>query len=213
MLRKNAFTIAAVLVFALCGFSGTASAGQLGVDFQLSNPVEFGQSIWNLGYQFTVVSNITVVGLANVDFGSLSNFAQDQQVGLWDSDGNLLASAYVGVDQGSTQMGLWGVTAISGVLLKAGQTYIVGGQGGEEYSGQTPVAVSPAITWVTDLFTGVGTANNPLQEPTSTEGYTSPDQAGWFGGNIVIGTAPEPATLLLLVPALGALMVRRRRRA
>jgi hypothetical protein len=213
---RNAFLAAiSAAALAACLVSGTAKAGELGVDFTSDSVSNFGQSIWNLGYEFTVVSNTTVIGLANFDNGSLGNLPQDQQVGLWDSSGNLLTSAYVGADQGSTQMGLWGWTGISGVTLVAGQTYIVGGQGAADYTGETPVTVSPYITYVQDMYYYWGTTdNNPLYEPLASEGFSLPSQAGWFGGNVVLsGTAiPEPGTVLLLVPALGALALLRRKR-
>ena len=51
------------------------------------------ESNWNLGWSFTANSNVDVVGLGNWD-GEI--FSRDQQIGLWNSTGNLLASDYDG---------------------------------------------------------------------------------------------------------------------
>jgi hypothetical protein len=188
-----------------------AKADTLGVDFT-STPPDQGASTFNLGYSFTAVNAVTVTGLAAFDNGSLDNFDQDQQVGLWDSGGDLLASAYVGFDQSSTQLGFWGVTAITGVSLIAGDTYIVGAQGGYHYTYGSPLNVDPDITNVTDAWISVGSgSNNPLVEPTNADG----GEQGYFGGNVLISessTTPEPGTFLLLTPALGGLFLLRRKR-
>jgi hypothetical protein len=188
-------------------FVSEAKADSLGVDFSSPPSIEVVSSIDNLGYSFKVVNGVTVTGLADFDNGSLANLPQDQQVGLWDSSGDLLASAYVGADQGSTQQGAWGVTSISGVTLIAGDTYTVGAQGGMGFNFTTPLNVNSNIDNLADAYTIVGNSNNsPLVEPTSTDGaYTA-----YLGGNVQLSSAPEPASFLLLAPALGGLFMLRK---
>jgi hypothetical protein len=202
-------------MFAVCLGSATLKASSLGVDF-IGSPDNFGDSVWNLGYEFQVNTDVTVTGLGNIDYGSVSSLPQPQQVGLWDSSGTLLASAYV--NSSSTQIGNWAFTSIAPVALTAGDTYIVGGQGGADYAGITPVSVNPDITYLTDEYTSNGGANSPLVEPILTEGYTSPSEAGWFGGNVEFGTAstvPEPGSFLLVGSGLVLIggYLRRKRRA
>ena len=195
---------------AISFLSTVAKADTLGVDFN-SPPDSVGPSEWNLGYSFTVVNAVTVTGLADFDNSSLDNLSQDQQVGLWDSLGNLLASAYVGADQGSTQQGYWGVTAITGVTLIAGDTYTVGAQGGMDYNFDTPLAVNPNISNLTDEYTTIGNnSNSPLVEPTSADGQST----AYLGGNVLLSSTtstPEPASFILLAPALGGLFMLRKR--
>ncbi len=204
-------------MFAIGFGSATMKASTLGVDFT-TTPSNYGASVWNLGYEFEVVTDVTVTGLGNIDYGALSNLPQPQQVGLWNSTGTLLASTFV--NSSSTQIGNWAFTSITPVLLIAGDTYTVGGQGGEDYAGITPVSVDPHITYLTDEYTYIGSgANSPLEEPTSTEGYTSPSEAGWFGGNVEFGavsTIPEPGSFLLVgsgVVLIGVYWRRKRRAA
>ena len=165
--------IGAWFVVAVCaaGLGATAppaqAAAALGVEFAPRAP-DFGASSWNLGWSFTVKAPVTVIALGNWAGGA--PFAQDQQVGLWDT---------------------------------VGQTYVVGGQGGADYTGTIPATFNTRIAYVADLFTLNGGANAPLVEPTSTESQPY----GWFGGNVEFSTGPvpEPASWAMMLLGLGAL--------
>lgn len=192
----------ALIVVALGLIVGTARQAKanssLGVDF-LSTPTDFGESVWNLGFEFQANIAATVTALGNVDLTG-TGYGQPQQIGLWDASGNLLASTFVDNSDPLTST-YWRFNAITPVTLVAGAFYVVGGQGGADYAGETPVTVNPYITYISDLYTYNGsTANTPLVEPTLSEGLTSPTSAGWFGGNIEFGAAavPEPSSVLLL---------------
>jgi hypothetical protein len=193
--------------------SSMLHADTLGLDVTGAVP-DYGSSVWNLGWEFTVNSPTSITGLGNFDFGSTANLPQPQQVGLWNSSGQLLASTYV--DSSSIQLGNWAFTLISPVALTVGDTYIVGGEGGADYTGIAPVTVAPQISFVEDLYTYLGSGTNtPLVEPIDTEGYTSTSDAGWFGGNVLLGTTatPEPGYYVLLSGGLLALWAARRRKA
>jgi hypothetical protein len=199
-------SILALAAWGLLFGVGQAKAQILAVDFA-TPPADFGSSIWNLGFEFQANSNATVTGLGNV---VLSPFAQPQQVGLWSlgasgsGPASLLASTFV-TSSGPLvgTYGDWAFNSITPVNLVAGDYYVVGGQGGADYTGETPITVNPAITYVQDLYTANGGLNSPLVVPTSSEGYDSPASAAWFGGNLEFGSAgatptPEPGTLTLL---------------
>lgn len=185
---------------------------QLGVDVS-NGSFDYGASDWNLGYEFTADAPLTVVALGNW-LPSGASFPQPQQVGLWTSSGTLLASTYV--TNSDTVIGNWIFNSITPVALTAGQTYVVGGQGGADYTGNSGATTfDPNITYVQDLATPNGGANSPLVMPTSTNGLSA-SNAGWFGGNVFFGTAsstPEPGTYALLgsLGLTGATFLRRRR--
>jgi hypothetical protein len=220
------FATATLALALILGFGpATLKADIPGVTIQ-GAPVDLGSSYWNLGFEFqanTADTNITVTALGNLDFGSVSNLSQPQQVGLWNSSGVLLASAYI--TSSSTQIGQFAFTSITPVPLTAGSDYIVGGQGGADYSGLDPITVAPQITYVEDLYTYIGAAaNSPaigplgLAEPVTSEGLTSTSYAGWFGGNVLLDpptATPEPSYYLVIGAALITLLAifRARRQA
>jgi len=179
---------------ALSAISLLASAGQaqLAINFNPLGATTYDTSIWNLGFSFTANQDLTVVGLDNWLGGE---FPQDQLVGLWDDQGNLLASTAVSNGDATVGNGSWKFHSISGVSLVAGHTYVVGGQGGAYYTGGVPtVTIDPRITYGTDLYVGVNDGD-PLTMPAATESLPN----GQFCGNVHFGTTavPEPASWLL----------------
>jgi hypothetical protein len=204
---KTRLLLCAIAVLALAAYDKVpAKADSLGLDFASTPPANFGPSTWNLGWSFTVVNSVTVVGLGNADIlqNGFSPPGSDQQVGLWDSSGNLLASVQVTPTDplDGANGGFWRFASIAPITLTAGQTYVVGGQGGAFYSGIVPVTVNPNITFGHDLYTFNGGANSPLVEPLKTEGYDSPGAASWFGGNVEfasVSPVPEPVGVASLL--------------
>jgi hypothetical protein len=202
-------TAASALVLVVGFGSATLKADIPGVSIP-GTPTDLGPSFFNLGFEFLANTNVTVTALGNMDFGSPSNLSQPQQVGLWNSSGLLLASAYV--NSSSTQIDNFAFTPITPVTLFSGNDYIVGGQGGADYSGEEPIAVAPQITYVKDLYTYLGAATDspafgPLTfaEPLTSEGLTTASYAGWFGGDVLL--APEPSYYLVMGAALIALLL------
>jgi hypothetical protein len=187
--------------------STQANANQLATDF--SSAGSYGGSVWNLGFEFQVNTTVTAVALGNVDsvYLSGSGFPQPQQVGLWTSGGVLLASTYVD-DSDTLVNGHWRFSSIAPVTLLAGQTYVVGAQGGAAYTGAgltNGLTVDPDITYIEDLYSDVGTSNNPLVFPSATENQTIASGGGWYGANIEFGTSPVPEPASLTLFAVGGL--------
>jgi hypothetical protein len=186
--------------FALFSFGAAIAPAQpavsLGVDFP-AGAHDFGPDIQNLGWSFTAKADVAVVGLGN---WAGAPFPQDQQVGLWNSSGVLLASAFVSNSSSKVGSAPWLFSAITPVRLVAGQTYVVGGQGGADYTGLIAGATfDPRISFGVDLFSSLnGGANSPLVEPTFTEGF-GPNQASWFGGNIELSVVPETSTWAMML--------------
>ncbi len=194
-------SVALAFTFGTC----TLDADILGLDLATATPTDFGSSFWSLGWEFQANTTTIVDGLGTWDTGSPSDLAGPQEVGLWDSSGNLLASALV--TSSSTQIGsFWAFTLIAPVTLTAGDFYVVGAEGGADYTGIVPVTVAPQITYIEDLFTFNDGANSPLIEPQFSEGLTTTAAAGLFGGNILISTVPEPAYYFLLCAGLTLLV-------
>lgn len=191
---------------ALTLISSAAFAGPI-VDFTSASAAS-SSSVWSLGYKFHVNADVTAVGLGTFDFGA-DGLVGPQQVGLWDSSGNLLASTFV--DNSSALEGVWRFKSIAPVALGAGQSYYVASQGGEGYTfSPSDLTVDPSITFEQDAWHYVGSTDaSPLAFPDMTLGTV-----GFFGGNVLLGaptSVPEPFSLALL--GIGGLAFGASRRA
>jgi hypothetical protein len=197
--------LAALALFLFGGKEAWASP--LAVDFATPPSVAPIGSTYNLGFSFTVNTNVTVTALGNVDLTAIggASYTQPQQVGLWNSSGTLLASTYVTSSDPLTNS-FWRFNAITPVNLIAGQTYTVGGQGGADYAAGVPIVVNPNITFVSDEYAYTGSLNNPLVEPIYSSGLTQLNGAAWFGGNLLLEPTPtpEPSTLVMATLASAA---------
>lgn len=187
-----------------------AQAVTIGVDFPMPDQTA-NDNQYNLGWSFTANSDVTVVGLGN--FFGQPVWPRDQQVGLWDSSHNLLASAFVRDTDALLGSAPWRFRSITPVQLTGGQTYVVGGQGGAVYTSTASPTFDPRISYIELRLFAVGDGSNaPLFEPTDTNAGGC---CGWFGGNIELASqTPLPAALPLFTGGLGvlALLARRRKR-
>jgi len=220
--------LASAAAAAWLALASPAHAQSPGVDFTATNPIYmWNPSAFSLGYEFAATANVSVTGLAAWDSNGsgFNNYLPGtstpvsygtQQVGLWDANGNLLASAYVTPTSALLGSAPWRWASIAPITLTAGQDYYVASQGGAEYAWETAgLTVDPSITFIEAAYASTGSASdNPLEFPGALAGdLPAAAGGGYFGGNIVLGSAiPEPATLSILgIGLLGFGLVRRRR--
>jgi len=184
-----------ILLAGLLASASLLSAGTLGVATSNDN-VFVNTGTWTLGYSFLVNSAITVTGLGVFDDNS-DGLNVSHDVGLWDANGNLLASTTVGAGTVAPLNGFYRMASISGVSLTAGNIYYVGSVNGIDNDGwlQDPssLVAAPEITYLSRQyeFSGGGLVFPDLVGSGST---------GYFGGNFEFGTStvPEPGSLLML---------------
>jgi hypothetical protein len=214
---RRLYLVSTVVIALASGVGSTVNAQSLGVNYTNAHaPASSNVSFYNLGFEFRVNVNLTVTGLGDFDYGSLSFLGKTQEVGLWSVVGNnsigpLIASAFVG--SGSTQIGSWAFTTIAATTLLAGNEYIVGAQGGAPFVSGVPITVNPDINYVEDRFSTTSTTtDSPLIAPNGSEGMTSTSDAGYFGGNIEIGAIPEPSACALMLAGLGLIGIAALRR-
>src|SRR5580658_7257135 len=86
----------ALLAMALVGFSVRIEASVLGVDFSGYSDNGIGNFGYTLGYDFQVNTPVTVVELAAFDDNLGPGLPQPVQVGLWNANGQLLATTIIG---------------------------------------------------------------------------------------------------------------------
>lgn len=162
------------------------------------------------GWAFDVATPIAVVGLGLFDSDPVG-LAFTKEVGLWTSDGTLLASVTV-TNENSTPVpstsdrGGWRFTSIPVLELPTGR-YVIGATF-TRLPGDNFLAGAVASTIPEIRFVGPRTAlSTTLAMPTA----VSSPVAGHFGPNLQL--IPEPASLFLLAGGLaGAAAVGSKRR-
>ncbi|MEM8944197.1 MAG: DUF4082 domain-containing protein [Planctomycetota bacterium] len=156
-----------------------------------------------VGWRFTADAAVTVDALGMYDTDG-DGFRTATEVGLWDINGALLATASVTsadpIDAG------FRFSPIAPLRLTAGQDYVVAGTlnadtDGDNYVYNVQATTVSGITFVDSRAIDTST----LQFPTSFLG----NRQGWFGGNISV--VPEPNTFALAGVSVLAMACRRRR--
>jgi hypothetical protein len=184
-----------------------------------STSENFTNGAWSLGWSFTANTGLSVTALgyynATLTGGAVGLGAGCNcgDVGIFNSTGNLLASAQV--TSSDPVIGFFNYQAITPVDLAAGQTYyILAETGSSDYTwGVNGLTVIPNITFDSDAYISSPT----LAFGTTSQGIGVAQGGGYFGPNFQASTtsAPEPSSLLLFgtvsVATFGALRLRRRR--
>lgn len=163
-----------------------------------------GDGPWTLGYTFTADTPLSVTALGAFDWEH-DGFAASHEVGLWDENGNLLAST--AVVSGDTLIGDFRYKAISAVTLTAGNVYYVGAS---NFGDGDPYGYSGSIgtTWGVVYGSSAYTQATGLEFPP----YLSGMQPGYYGGNLLVAPVPEPETYAMLAAGLGLIGLASRRK-
>lgn len=155
---------------------------------------------FTLGSQFVANSAVTVTALGVFD-DSQNGLVDSYATGLFDSNGNLLASATVLSGTADPLVNQFRYASINPVTLVAGDTYEIGalyldgndGIVGPGFDNATNFAVNPAISFLNSAYT----SGNTLSAPT-----ISVNGQGYFGPNMLLGSStsnvPEPGAYALI---------------
>lgn len=191
-------------------------ADQTALNLGAGGGINFTNSNWTLGYEFTANANIRVKQLGFYDDFE-NGLTQSHVVGIWNLAGQLLTSATV--TPADPLLDHFRYTAIQPFPLSAGTNYVVGAlTGNENYSFHWSATTPAEITFVRDRYDRTATGTGILDFPESSDGLLAAG-AGYLGPNLLYsdaGAAPEPGTLALLGIGAGLLLTRtgwRRRRA
>jgi hypothetical protein len=169
-------------------------------------------SNFTLGWSFSANSPIIVDCLCVFDSGK-DGLVEDHPVGIWDSDGNLVASATVASGNAETLTNQWRCHAIEPVTLDPNKNYTIGAlyKLGNDDPQQDPIirpeteagfAIDPRLKFNESRRNDGG---DTLAEPT----VTGTEGKGYFGPNFSF--TPEPSSLTLLCIGAAGLLARTRR--
>jgi len=174
---------------------GTARASSTEAISVSGGVVDYTVFQYTIGNQFTTLQNIAVT---DIGVFSISGLAQSYEVGLWDSFGNLLATATVDSTLDVNQFEYVSITPVS---LAAGESFCVGELINSTAQWLAFSAITPAPGLVFDYGLYDRTATPSLTDPTtSTVGL-----GGSVGPSFKFTSVPEPRTFGSLFLSLFAM--------
>jgi hypothetical protein len=160
---------------------------------------------FSLGFEFSSATSIDVTALgffdaAQVDqsvgeYVGLADCTGCGEVGIYDSNGNLLVSTQVTTS--GPLIGDFYYKSVASTLLTAGKDYYIAAEAANaDYTYDTTgFSVNPSINFIEDAFVFSST----LAFPTSSSDITAAEGGAYFGPNFeVAASAPEPASFVLL---------------
>jgi hypothetical protein len=156
----------------------------------------------SVGWQFNVLSGITVDGLGWYDFG-FDGLSLGRTVGIWSPSGTLLMSVFVPGGTTAALNGQFRTVSVADFFLTPGNGYIIGGQNfanATDFLAFNPssITVNPSIQFVDATFSDFSAT---LVRPTQ----FSAAETGFFGPGFTIGavtTTPEPGTYAMVATGL-----------
>jgi hypothetical protein len=190
-----------LLLLCICGcFALTPlRAGTLAVSFDNLTGESLASGPFTLGWSITMKDDLHLFALCLFD-DSQNGLAESHDVGIWDSNGSLLASTTIQSGTVDPLDSQFRVVPVSPITFLAGQTYYIGalfldGTDNLIFPDGTIVnfATAPEMTFDANQYVAGGTLSFPFNSVGTAPGY--------FGPNfefIPVNT-PEPASLVLFV--------------
>jgi hypothetical protein len=197
ILTGIASTAAAVMLAALGAQASTTPA----LSYSLNTGEALGNGPFDLGWEFTVNTTVTVYDLGVFD-DSLNGLAESHAVGIWNSSGTLLTSATVAAGTVDPLFANFRYVGITPITLTPG-TYTIGAvwlDGADPMVFQADTGVTttdPSITYLQTEFV----AGSSLAFPTGSAGGPQ----GFYGPDFTLSavTVPEPMTWALVFLGIG----------
>jgi hypothetical protein len=175
----------------------------------LDGPPISDPATYSFGFEFEVDSPITVIGLSAYTGNPAVGFPKNTPVALWDQNQTEIASATVlahATDPLTADGYFRYATLPSPLTLNPGDYYVAAEVDGtisgwdETFLsvGENDQTTIPGVTFISPQY-----APGTLQFPYASSAGT----AGFYGGNVVVSTVPEPGTFVLLLIGLAGALV------
>ena len=201
-----------ILGFLVFMYVGSANAALIGVDI-VSGGFANTNASFTIGWGFDVTSSVSVTHLGFWDEGG-DGLVEAHDVGLWASDGTLLAQTIVSNASTTTiasasGFGDWIFETLSGPIILDAGSYIVAGVSGADpfRTFVDSISVDPLLT---NFGSGKFERGGTLAFPTSVED----SEFSLFGANILIDdtiSVPAPTSILLLGLGIAGLCFKRKK--
>jgi len=155
----------------------------------------------SVGWQFNVVSPLTVTGLGWFDQGA-NGLSVSHTVGIWNPSGTLLSSVVVPAGVAAPLDGQYRTSAVAPFTLPVGTGYIVGGQNfstsTDRLASNVSHTVDSRISYVDATFSNL---NSGFVRPTQ----FSVAFTGFYGPSFSVVPVPEPSSITLAFLAATAM--------
>jgi len=192
--------LAVIVSLASTALAASAAYSNPAYEF-ISTPISYDSQL-SLGFQFTTTQSVDVTALGYWDYQD-DGFATPHEVGIFDSEGNLVADAMLSAGTADPLVDQFRYAGINPVILGAGRTYTIAATTfgpfdpwayGNGY-GLSPAIIgfslNPEITVDTNGALFVYQSDNVLRDPT----FHFSDYTVYAGPNFLV---PEPATFALI---------------
>ncbi len=192
----------------VAAFTGSARASSLGIEV-ISGSTSNTVINTTVGWEFDVTRPITIDALGYYDLNG-DGLLNSYPVGIWTTDGELLATATIAAGTNSTLIDSFRFEAIHPIKLTPG-SYVIGAVANtSSFSDDRLVDLATITTG--DRVVYVRNAASTIQSPDLLfpDTYFPTQGTGFFGPNFTYTPVPEPSSLVLLTVGIGLGVARRR---
>jgi hypothetical protein len=208
------------MIVSICLVAMLAPTAAFSAAIDFTNAPVAHDSQLTLGFVFTTNSDVKVTSLGYYDEDQ-DGFLTNHEVGIYDSNGQLLTSVVLNAGSGSHLDGLYRYRAITPITLLANETFIIAGTTGgfaDGFAFGTSATISnfvvdPNITVAADASRYLYQNDNILRMPVDAFGYTIYGGPNFNGRTDEVSSVPEPGTAAFTLGALAAFQLWRRKKS